>query len=297
MNTRFTISLYIFSLLAFNVWCIDFNFTSFMGATTGAINEYVIEDDHTISRLDWTQKIIPIIGAEIECNIKGFVLQIGIISAIPIKCGTMEDFDFLLTDSTQVSQYSFHDNYLDKFIEFNAKIGYEIKIKNFFIQPQLYFHYRNQKWSARDGYLQYPVFGAWTGKENKTSVSGNIISYEQSILIPSLCLSQGFFVSNILHFELICAYIPYLWAKALDSHYLRSKQFYDILDGGDGFSLGFCIKIKKFSFFFNYEQFYIDKGSTFTGNIGIDSNSLIKDETVSSAIKSYLIKLGIGISF
>ncbi len=40
-------------------------------------------------------------------------------------------------------------------------------------------------------------------------------------------------------------YIPYIWVNTLDSHYLRSTQFYDTLQGGSGFIIGFGARMNE----------------------------------------------------
>jgi outer membrane protease len=119
----------------------------------------------------------------------GLFVRAGLLSAIPPQspAGKMQDYDFLLADASKASHYSSHDAYLDKHFQLSAALGYVFSPRNFEITPAIGYLFINRKWSAVDGFLQYPEAGAeWTGSEAEETVAGTVVTYEQVMHIPFL---------------------------------------------------------------------------------------------------------------
>jgi outer membrane protease len=106
--------------------------------------------------------------------------------------GRMEDYDFLIAGSNEVSHYSRHESYLDKDFTGTLALSYVIRLGVWNLEPGIGFSYSNRKWSAQDGYVQYPISGIWNGNEPKQSVSGTIISYEQALWFPFISLNVAY---------------------------------------------------------------------------------------------------------
>jgi outer membrane protease len=166
----------------------------------------------------------------------GLFVRAGLLSAIPPQSpvGNMRDYDFLLADSSKTSHYSSHDAYLDKHFQLSAALGYMFSPRNFEISPAIGYIFINRKWAAVDGFLQYPQAGEeWTGKEPKENTAGTVMNYEQVIHIPFF--SAGIAYKTVRQrIELTGSLSPFMWCNALDSHFMRSLQFYDKMQGGIG---------------------------------------------------------------
>ncbi|MBQ9239391.1 MAG: omptin family outer membrane protease [Treponema sp.] len=258
-------------------------------------SEYVFENGKMISRLDWKQYASPVMNASATLSFFGAFVRCSVLSALPMKCGSLDDFDFLLAGSSLASQYSHHSVYLDKRFDFCAETGYAFTVGRYTLSPYAGVLYRMQKWAAYDGYLQYPTSGAWTGAELKQQMSGNIISYEQSLLLPQLSFRAACAVSETWHITAWFSAVPYAVVNTLDSHFLRSKQFFDSLRGGFGFSAGAAVSYKKFSASVLYEWLSIKDGTTHSSAIG-NTAALMKD-TSTPGVKNWLITVRVSYTF
>jgi outer membrane protease len=144
---------------------LDTTFAFDIGVLTGTTREYVYEGDKCISRLDWKDNAIPVLSFSVQAALFGAFLRLGINSAVPVQSGTMEDFYFLVAGSDEPSLYSKHSAYLDKYFDGSLTLGYDLHISAWRLTPSASFTYHNRKWTAQDGFLQYPESGLWTGGE------------------------------------------------------------------------------------------------------------------------------------
>lgn len=214
-----------------------FSYETGVGLKTGSVEELVFEDEIQISKLLWKQQCVP--QFNIECNIKFYSIFIRAkySTVIPIKSGFLEDFDYLTQTENVISHYSMHDLYTDKDYSFSGQIGYNINIvrKKYQLLPFIGITYQNRKFTAQDGYLQYPVISGsnWTGDEVKTFLTGTVITYEQSIWYPYFGIENKISFGNC-SVGLSISYYPYISVDSLDSHILRLAQFYDSMKGSWG---------------------------------------------------------------
>jgi outer membrane protease len=275
---------------------ISFEFQA--GFVNGNTREYVFENDKCISRLDWDEKYSPYFAFEAKVYFLNVLFFGSIASVIPDKCGYMEDYDFLISGSDTPSHYSKHDAYLDKHIITSTGLGYNINIFNrlSFI-PFAGFEYQNRKWSAQDGYLQYPVGGsAWTGLESKQAVKGSVISYEQMLYYPYVGMEIVFSINEMFDFSCEGAYYPIVNVETIDNHYLRLKSFYDTMENGIGYKAGIGLiiyinraeKSPAYGLNISYEQFSVMNGSTSSCIIGVTDDTYMVDEGYGSGTKSGL---------
>ncbi|MDR1231198.1 MAG: omptin family outer membrane protease [Spirochaetaceae bacterium] len=206
------------------------------GVLFGVAHEYVLKDSTVISRLDWDENGAAFTGLNGKLNLGGLFVQAGLLSAIPPQypVGNMRDYDFLLADSSKVSHYSSHVAYLDKHFQLNAATGYVFSLRNFEISSSVGYVFTNRKWTAADGFLQYPKAGEeWTGSEAKEKVAGTVIAYEQALHMPFFAVGMAF-KSDSHKIELAGSLSPFMWCGTLDSHFIRAAQFYDKMQGGIG---------------------------------------------------------------
>jgi outer membrane protease len=93
------------------------------------------------------------------------------------------------------------------------------------------------KWTARDGYLQYPpepapTYSAWTRDTPRIYVYGPGILYEQEYYCPSLGLEVRVRPLAGLEARASFAGFPFVACNDLDSHLLRQLDFYGTFAGG-----------------------------------------------------------------
>jgi len=268
---------------------VEITFILETGFRNGSTKEFVFEGDKCISLLEWNDRVVPTVGFTGQIGVRNFTFRLNLDFAVPVISGEMENYDYLIADSFSPSHYSWHDVYLDKDFKFSIEGGYEIQLKNWYITPSIGMQYLNRKWTATDGYLQYPDMGHWTGNEQKVNLNGPVIGYEQAVWYPFAALETGF--THIFPFEckirvsIKCGIYPYIWAETNDNHFLRNTQFYDSLRGGIGgfigiFSSFFPVRTNGIGFIFYSGSEIIKnvKGSTSSKNTGIANGPLIITE-------------------
>jgi outer membrane protease len=183
-------------LHCFYLFAVDVTFDLSSGIKNSMTQEYVYDGEKCMSRLDWNNDIIPVLSISRQIEFLNIMVRTSIDSAIPVKSGTMEDYGFLMADSADPSHYSKHDAYLDKDFIGTFEAGYILSFRNWKLLPTVWFSYLNRKWTAQEGYLQYPVYGPWTGTEPKQTVAGTVISYEQAIWFPFISIEARYILKN-----------------------------------------------------------------------------------------------------
>jgi outer membrane protease len=274
------------------LYAVDFTFETMGGMTAGATHEYVYEGDKCVSRLDWKDGAIPALSFSGEAALRGAFLRLDMLSAIPVQNGTMEDFDFLVAGGDEPSLYSKHEAYLDKHFDVSVALGYDLHILNWRIAASAGFAYRNRKWTAQDGFLQYPESGLWTGDEPKQELYGPVISYEQAVWFPIITLNVGYVLKERFLFSAGGSLYPVMWGDTVDNHLLRSEQFYDAMREGFGWGVkidaqynldnGKRIALKATV---GYEKIAL-KGSTAMRKTGVSDDKLIATEGYGSRMES-----------
>ncbi len=214
---------------------------------SGSIMELVYDNNHKISQLEWRQQLVPHICLALPLRIWNFVINSQLSTAIPMQSGKMEDYDFLASGGA-VSHYSRHSLYVDKDLSVCTTLGYRIPLgRSCVLIPMAGIAWYNRKFTAQDGFLQYPAMtgDTWRGDEPRQPLSGSVISYEQSIWHP--LISMTFMArANRGRFGLTLDFSPYIAADTLDSHILRLQQFYDTMRGGIGWGMECWIEVMPF---------------------------------------------------
>jgi outer membrane protease len=291
-----------------SLFCISgfqLSFLSDIGIRSSVTNESVYENDNIISQLQWNVPAIPIISSFTEIGFMEIIVGIEYESAIPIKSGKMNDFDYLTGIPNVISHFSEHDVYVDKNYSIKTIIGYKLKIhENLQLIPFTGFSYRNTKYTAQSGYLQYPIENGeiWTGDEEQTKLAGIVISYEQALWFPLIGIKTIVNIYENFKFGLKVEYYPYINATTIDSHFLRMSQFYDKMYG----RIGGKIELWGILYPFRRQQNIgiINSisyencncyGETSSSKIGITSVGFINSNNVNAGIKicGFLISLGI----
>jgi outer membrane protease len=279
---------------------LDFSLGVSGGIKSGKVEELVFVDDAIISKLLWHESIAPFMQLDAQVKFHNFFVNAAIESVIPVKCGTMEDFDWEQPES-YINNYSEHANNIDKDYTLQLKLGYNFDIsKNFALALDAGIRLQNRKWSAQNGY--YQSGDPWTGDEEKKYFSGIVISYEQSVLIPDISLGVLFNFSPTMGLGLNTSFLYLVYSTALDSHFdpSKNKQYLDIMSNGFGFNSGAYFlyspkasKLCTLKASLSYEYYSI-RGINFQNAIGLNAGSFSKTNAVSGTDSS-LLKVGVGV--
>ena len=252
----------------------SYNFSMGAGALSDFTKEYVYyEDGDVMSRLDWDSPFSPCISLSGEASFFHAVLGADFLIAVPIKCGSMEDWDYLKYDHTRATNYSKSELIMNKHYEFEVKGGYEFVFKGFRVLPQAGFHYRNQKMEASGGYLQYGSLdakngGYWSEDLEKYELVGTVITYEQQFFMPFASLDAEYTFLRNWRAKIFGRWYPSIKCDAIDMHNERMTQFNDFMTGGSGFSVGAGIQYKSFGLSVSYEHLSCADGYTTQRNFG-----------------------------
>ncbi len=143
---------------------ISFTTGARFGAFYGMANEYVynqaLSANYKNSELDWSLEPMIFTGAALSLDSTvGIFVTLDVRQGFAGKAGEMTDSDFLNGDG-QRTHFSQSDSYAERANLLDLKVGWD-----FYRQGALRigafgaFSYMDFKWSARDGYLQYPTTG------------------------------------------------------------------------------------------------------------------------------------------
>ncbi|MDR0457268.1 MAG: omptin family outer membrane protease [Treponema sp.] len=211
-NISFFYYILFFSQCLFSIDIVKYEVEISTGVGVGRTNEYVYKGNKEISRLEWKENLIPILIVNNQFDIFNFIINANILSGLPlaIKNGIMEDYDYLIDNSNALSNYSEHDLYTDKHLNMTFQFGYSFGLGHFKLSPLVGFSYYTRKWSAVDGYLQYPINNndEWTNNTPKSNVAGTGISYEQVIKSFSLGFRSDYTFGENFNISLNAFFYP-----------------------------------------------------------------------------------------
>jgi outer membrane protease len=211
-----------------------------VGGLYGGAKEFVYESDGYVeSELDWPVDYLVYSGSRLDFSIpSGFEAGLSVLSGFPGKlASSVTDSDYLNGDGVK-THYSVHDCYAERALLIDALAGYRVRTDSLFsLRIAARFLAMNFKWSARDGYCQYPTqtsapYTPWTASTAKTSMYGTGIVYEQTYLAPCLDLSLGYSPIKELDLGLGIAYSPFVTCKDVDNHLIRGIDFYEDMKDG-----------------------------------------------------------------
>lgn len=263
------------------------------GIKNSTVYELLDSKYSCISKLVWKEPASPYFGFSGKLSFSQFICNIGLNFSFPNNFGTMEDFDYYM--SGEVCQYSKHTNHLDNDCSLCADFGYDFDIGKFSAVPFIGCCYQYRKFSASDGYLQIPETGnAWTGNEEKRTVSGTGICYEQNIFLLFIKLNVNYSFYRDFSITGSIKFSPYLFASCIDTHYFRNRQFFDKMNGGISFNGEIKFYFKQYGIFVSYEYLKSSKNAkTYTQGTGISDSKRTLSKNSIPGIESYIWCLGI----
>ena len=282
-----------------------FNVELMTGMFLGGTDELVYQKgrDHELSRLEWEENFVPYLELIGGFDFWNFFTTVSVITSIPVRSGVMRDYDFMLANSNDASHYSEHDSMFDKHLEIYPEIGWGADIGRWYLGAAAGFIYRNRKWSAVDGYTQYPakIGEPWSSDMPKEQQSGTIITYEEALWAPSVSLYVDFSITKNTTIGFLGTFYPYLNVTTIDTHLLRQTQFRDKMQGGWGILAGLDLHyspktsdIVDFRFGFGYEGMFPARGSSASGELGANAGLIVADE-IESQMRSNLFWVHVGV--
>ncbi len=294
MNKKFIMLAFLISVagtVTFAASKVEFSLTPYAGVGGSSIKETISEDGEIVSYLKWNSYAYPVMGMQGNLSWLGLRIAADCSASVPIQCGRVEDYDYTLR---KVSQYSEHDVFLDRLLNFTLWAGWTFNSPRYvplFFEFDFGITLQMNKFAAYNGYLQRPAIGeSWTGNEEKRAVQGNVISYEQAMFVPKLrfCITHYF---GEKYSASVRGYFGGLFGAvdSLDSHYLMGKQFHDTLKFGVAWGVEAMVQIQKMSLSFGYDCLftYPDSSVTTSGAIGeVSTGMKISDECLSSTTLS-----------
>ncbi len=264
----------------------------FVKVSGGSICETLSTSYADVSCLAWKIPFYIDFAFEEKISFYNFLCGVDLNFSLPNKFGTMEDRDFYLSGG--ISQFSKHENHLENNYFACVNFGYDFTFEKFSIQPFFGIKYQHRKFSAWNGYGQSPISGeSFTGNEEKIYFTGNGISYEQNIFEPFFKITSTYKFKKDFYFESSLNFSPYIFATCLDSHYFRSKEFFDEMNGGFSFAFEVKLYFKKAGLYFSYECLKTSNNAkTFNCDIGQSASSKVLAEGYIPGIFSNIYSLG-----
>jgi outer membrane protease len=238
------------------------------GLLCGQAEEYVYNQDwatdYKNSELDWPFEPLFYVGEGIDLSTTmGLFASLDVKEGLPGKTGEMTDSDYLNGDGARTN-FSQSDSDTERMVIVDLKLGYNLPF-DFPVKVGAYvgFSYMDIKWSAQDGYYQYPTSGQmygwyndgtpyngtyadWSADETKTPIYGTSILYETAYLEGSLGFRASYILVRNLSVGGFFSFSPVVYCYTEDNHELREVNFYSTLKNGlsvePGLSISYTIK-------------------------------------------------------
>jgi outer membrane protease len=224
-----------------------FSLSTSVGFLSGAAKEYVFDSsyvtDYKMSELDWASSPLLLWGIAGDLRFgDGIYARFQVASGALGKTGYMTDSDWQNYDGIKTN-FSQSESWTDQALIVKISAGYDLRILDTLaLGGFAEFGYLDFEWSARGGYLQYPVeiypnaaYGPYTPITANTPITpvyGIGIIYRQSTIYPALGLRAAYRPSPGFGILASMAISPLVTMTTTDDHVLRSLIFSSTLRGG-----------------------------------------------------------------
>jgi len=190
------------------------------------------------SELVWALEPMVFSGAALSLDSRlGLFATLDVRQGFAAKAGTMTDSDFLNGDGVR-THFSQSDSEAERANIVDLKAGWDFyRVSALKIGAFVELSYLDFKWSARDGYLQYPTqssppFTPWSPDETKTPIYGTGILYETAWMGLALGVHSRYQFAHGFSVEGSFAFTPLLRCSTEDNHVFRQLDFFSTLSGG-----------------------------------------------------------------
>lgn len=214
--------------------------TTQTGVLLGTAKEFVYSGSYKVSELDWSLSPVLYYGSRFSLHTNGgFEALLDIKSGFSGLSGYITDSDYLNEDGVK-THFSKHDCYTERALSIEARGGFPaIETPRVTVAFMGFLDVLDYKWSARDGYLQYPPTGQsspnytpWSESTPKTTVVGTGIIYEQSYFALGVMIDSRVAFSPLLHGNLAVGYSPITICNDVDNHLFTGADYYETMRGG-----------------------------------------------------------------
>ena len=235
--------------------------SSSVGVMFGRASEYVYLDyenfqgienyNEKLSQLDYDYAV-PCLNLKIESRLFKYLhLGFDISTAIPMKCGIMQDYDWLNVQyypnsehRNALTNYSIHDNQLNSYLDLNFSCGayFQLPCKVALI-PFVGLSYDFISFTAKNGYGKYG--NSKTGYVTPISEEYDTINYDGPVIkyrqyssnknggeCPSLNFGLKFLIEAIPNLKISGAFLflPFYTISSFDYHIRRNIDFLSVVN-------------------------------------------------------------------
>lgn len=260
---------------------VNLNFEPYFSTRFGVQDEFVYTENSLgetkiLSELNWEQKPIFFGGIKAQIGFCGFNLAFKYQEALPLKCGTVFDSDWVnvITDgakflvaekwtldstvSSYKTNYSESECKVERYYNWILELNYTKEFQNQIgIKLFAQFDYSYSSFWANGGTYWYGAYNSsenyyedYTTVENASYFSGKVLALERINYITW----AGFSLSaRFSHFSFCTdfAVCPFIHTDSLDSHFFTGTYFLDKMDSFfSGVKFGFLGK-----FYFDSKNF------------------------------------------
>ena len=228
--------------------------TATAGVFFGLAHEYVYDQNlaanYMVSELVWPLLPMAFAGAAVSLDADtGFFGTLDVEQGFAGPAGTMTDSDFLNGDGVR-THYSQSTSYGERANLVELRLGWNVLARGALSVGAFgALSYMDFKWSARDGYYQYPTSGSqysvsssgvvtpgtyapWSATETATPLYGTAILYETTYVAAAAGARARYALGDRFLLDASLAFAPIVDCYALDNHVLRQLDFYSTLAHG-----------------------------------------------------------------
>lgn len=247
-------------------------------------------DHYKISELNWPLEPSYYAGSTLSYRAaRGLVASLDLQAGLPTGVGIMTDRDYLNYNGV-VTNYSQSTARLLHSFAGRLDLGWRFPFPGGSVEPFVRYALLDFKWSASNGYYQYPPgyttgspppYTPWSPSEPKVALSGVVAYYEQRYAIPALGLTATV-RSRLASLGLSLAFSPFASINDIDHHLLRNLIFFD--------SISHCIYVApEVSFAMRpFAHMSLGLHLSYVGIISPKNGTTISEDTTTKTYTSYV---------
>lgn len=250
---------------------------------------------YKLSELDWPLRPAVYLGTRLSLETtSGFRMRADFRSGLPTRVGYVTDTDYLNLDGT-ATNFSQHSSYLERLVAARLDLGWSFPLaSDLSVAAFARYSIFDVKWSAQDGYYQYPpgfsptslppnpLYPPYT-QDTKVPIYGLVALYEQRYSIPAIVFSGEYrLMHDALSVEASFAFSPFTSVHDIDNHVLRNLIYYDTVVG--------CTYMEpSLSFSFRpTSQFELRFDLSYLAVLSPKDGSTVSENTTNGAMTSYV---------
>jgi outer membrane protease len=211
-----------------------------VGVSQELVYDWSLASPYIVSELDWQLAPVYLWSAELAwSSARGLAMSVKLQAGLPLRSGIIEDSDWLNFDDAHTkTHYSRHDNYTEQAFLADARMGWRFALGTVSLEPFLAFGLMHFKFTARDGYLQYPPesypgpYTPWSSSTAQIPVYGTGIAYQQDWFIPAAGLDGSLSLGGRASLSARLVFSPAVFCYDLDNHLMTGRDYTEAMAGG-----------------------------------------------------------------